>query len=301
MRVTVAVCTWNRCLLLRQALESMTALRIPAGTEWELLVVNNRCTDATDEVIAAFTGTLPLRRVYEPEPGLSHARNAAVREATGTYILWTDDDTLVDPGWLAAYVEAYERWPRAVMFGGPVMPWFMAPPPAWVKSGWSLIAEALAVRDLGPSPLLFDGGDNMPFGANYAVRIEEQRHCLYDPRLGMRAGTLMVGEETRVLTDLLAAGFEGRWVPGASVRHCIPPSRMTTRYLRRYHFGVGRSWAVTEPRDGSPTLLGRPRWAWKRAFLCEAKYLGGRWLSPPEVWLKNLISASRAWGYLRHY
>lgn len=298
MRVTVAICTWNRCQVLKLALEEMTRLLVPAGTEWELLVVNNRCVDATDSVITSFSVALPVRRVYEPEPGLSHARNAAVREATGEYILWTDDDTLVDPGWLAAYVEAFQRWPGAAAFGGPVVPLFLARPPKWLERGWPLIADAYAARALGPLPLPFDGAGNMPYGANFAVRMNEQRRFLYDPRLGVRAGRTIPGEETKVLKDLLAAGFEGWWVPDAGVRHCIPPERMTTRYLRRYYLGLGRLRALLEPPEPGPTILGRPRWAWKRALVCEAKYLLGRRLSPPDVWLGNLSRASKAWGYL---
>src|SRR5438093_1564287 len=141
MRVTIALCTWNRCTLLRQALEQMTRLVIPPGVSWELLVVNNRCTDDTDQVIAGYSGRLPLRRVYEPQPGLSHARNAAVREARGDYILWTDDDALVEEGWVEAYVEAFRRWPQAAVFGGPVRPWFTQTPPTWVERGWVLIAD----------------------------------------------------------------------------------------------------------------------------------------------------------------
>jgi glucosyl-dolichyl phosphate glucuronosyltransferase len=298
MRATVAICTWNRSALLAQSLERLTTLRIPPGVDWELLVVNNHCTDATDDVIASFAGRLPLRRLYEPEPGLSNARNAAVREATGDYILWTDDDTLVDPGWLEAYVEAFRTSPDAAIFGGPVEPWFLAAPPAWLVSGWPLVSAAFAERDLGPQPLPFDGHRLMPFGANYAVRLGAQRRHLYDPRLGVRGQRIVVGEETKVLKDLMAAGATGWWVPKARVRHCIPPERMTTRYLRRYHYGVGRSWAATEPQADGPTIFGRPRWAWKRALLGEIKYACGRLCRPPTIWLEDLIRASTAWGYI---
>jgi glycosyltransferase involved in cell wall biosynthesis len=61
---------------------------------------------------------LPLRRVFEPEPGFSSARNAAVRHATGDYIVRTDDDVIVDKDWLPAYERAVERWPEAVVLAG---------------------------------------------------------------------------------------------------------------------------------------------------------------------------------------
>src|SRR5207253_11169792 len=100
MHATVAICTWNRSQLLRQTLDQFLDLAIPAGMTWELLVVNNNSTDDTDVVLAEFESRLPLRRLFEREPGLSHARNAALAAATGDYILFTDDDVLIAQSWL---------------------------------------------------------------------------------------------------------------------------------------------------------------------------------------------------------
>src|SRR5215213_3679943 len=97
MRFTVAICTWNRAALLPEVLGRLARARPPAGG-WELLVVNNNSTDDTERVLDAFAGRLPLRRAFEQRQGLSHARNTAVKEATGEYLVWTDDDALVEAG-----------------------------------------------------------------------------------------------------------------------------------------------------------------------------------------------------------
>ncbi|MBV9958686.1 MAG: glycosyltransferase family 2 protein, partial [Acidobacteria bacterium] len=231
MNITVAICTWNRCALLEQTLERVAALRIPHGVEWELLVINNNSTDATPATLAAFASRLPLRAVFEAEPGLSHARNRAVHEAAGDYILWTDDDVLVDAEWLAAYSEAFTEWPDASVFGGNIEPWFEGTPPEWLPRVWQRVASAYASRDLGEESVALSTSV-MPFGANFAVRTAEQRQCLYDPRLGVRPGSIMGGEETTVIRRLLADGHTGRWVPRARVRHYIPQARQTIKYLR---------------------------------------------------------------------
>src|SRR5690349_14130582 len=102
MMITVAICSLNRAESLRRTLTSLTAMRIPADLAWETLVVNNEGTDHTDQVIDSFVGRLPIRRAMEPRRGLSNARNRAIDEARGDYIIWTDDDVVVDPSWLAA-------------------------------------------------------------------------------------------------------------------------------------------------------------------------------------------------------
>src|SRR5262249_32999269 len=173
LRLTIAICTWNRCEWLRKTLEGFSAVDIPVATEWEILVVNNNCTDQTDQVIRAYEGRLPIRRVFEPRPGLSHARNRAVTQATGKYILWTDDDVTVCTGWLAAYVDAFRRWPDAAVFGGPIEPWFDGTPPKWLSQIYNTIAGVYAARDFGTEPVPLSP-NVIPWGANYAVRAREQ-------------------------------------------------------------------------------------------------------------------------------
>src|SRR6266852_3488848 len=132
MQITIAICTWNRADLLRQTLEGMTRLLIPPEIDWELVVVNNNSTDATATVISEAANRLPIHGRFEPRQGKSHALNLAASEARGEYIVWTDDDVLVDQHWLAEYVAAFQRWPDASFFGGPIEPWLAAPSPVWL-------------------------------------------------------------------------------------------------------------------------------------------------------------------------
>lgn len=67
--ISVAICTWNRAKLLDQTLTQMRRLVVPAGVTWELLVVNNNCTDETDAVIERHETNLPIRRLFESRRG----------------------------------------------------------------------------------------------------------------------------------------------------------------------------------------------------------------------------------------
>src|SRR5690349_20687774 len=62
-RISVVICTWNRSRLLRKTLEHMTNLDIAPGTRWELIVVNNNCSDDTETVLDDFQNKLPLVRL----------------------------------------------------------------------------------------------------------------------------------------------------------------------------------------------------------------------------------------------
>ncbi len=235
-RVTVALCTWNRAKLLDQTLTQMHALRIPTDVEWELLVVNNNCTDETDAVIARHQNDLPIRRLFEPVPGVSHAKNRAMEVARGELMLWTDDDVLVDPGWLAAYREAAARWPEAGYFGGMIEPWFEVSPPGWILENVQRLQGMLVVRNLGSEERFFSETE-FPFGANMAFRTEALRTCRFDPNLGRAGKSEIRGEETALVRDLRSKGFRGVWVPGARVSHFVTRERLTRRYVWSYYHG----------------------------------------------------------------
>ncbi|HUJ10143.1 MAG TPA: glycosyltransferase, partial [Verrucomicrobiae bacterium] len=75
MDVAIIICTYNRADNLRRTLEVMCALQVPADLQWEVVVVDNNSTDATRAVCVEVGGRLPLRYIFEPRQGKSHALN----------------------------------------------------------------------------------------------------------------------------------------------------------------------------------------------------------------------------------
>ena len=297
MRIDVAICTWNRCRLLAATLERLQDIEIPQNVDWHVIVIANNCTDNTAATLQSFAGRLPLRTIFEPRPGLSNARNRAVAEATGDYLVWTDDDVLVDRRWLAAYAQAFERWPTAAFFGGPIEPWFEGTPPRWLAEHWRKVSHVFAVRELGDVPFPFDGSQ-LPYGANCAFRMDVQRRYSFDPSLGVRPGISLRGEEVQVMRQMLADGLMGWWVPEARVRHYIPRHRQSLRYLRQVFHGYGKLRGRRLPTSDGPRWFGRPRWLWRRALVAEARYWRRRVTSGPDAWLTALKETATAWGEL---
>lgn len=297
LRVSLAICTWNRAASLERTLRSMIALSVPADVQWELIIVNNACSDATDEVIASFSDKLPIRRAYERTPGLAIARNRAVAEATGEYIVWTDDDVLVDPGWLTAYCDAFRAWPGAQVFGGPIEPLFEGEPPSWLprvldQIGWVYGRQSFGQEPVRLSPDNIDGG---PYGANMAFRMDVLRKRGFDSRLGVRHEEYATGEETELIRETLLAGGEGWWIPMTPVMHLIPRSNQTTRYIRRWM--VGRARAASIARGDNVPLSRIPR-IWLRIAWHELAFQTLRLVGPPETWIQPLLRTSYARGRL---
>ena len=300
MKVTVAICTWNRSDLLNKTLENMLQLRADESFSWELIIVNNNCTDDTDQVTMKFSDRLPIKYISEPTPGLSNARNAAVRNATGDYVIWTDDDVLVDENWLMAYVEAFIKYPEAAVFGGPVEPWFDGEPPRWLIQGWEHVAGSYAVRDLGNSEICFQQkGNIIPYGANFAVRFKEQVENLYDPHLGLVGDKRIMGEEVTVLRQILSVpGAVGWWLPNAKVKHWLPKERQSLRYIKKYYVGRGKTRKLQKPEvlNNRKTLFGRPRKMYKKLIIGNSKYIIQRIFYDSKVWLQTYVKNCILWG-----
>ena len=103
--LTLALCTHNHADRLARTLSALAQL-VPPACAWQLLIVDNASTDDTPHLAAASdwrTPAMDVRVVREEKLGLSNARNRAIREATGEYIIFMDDDETPDPHWLGAH------------------------------------------------------------------------------------------------------------------------------------------------------------------------------------------------------
>jgi glucosyl-dolichyl phosphate glucuronosyltransferase len=259
LKVTVAICTYNRASLLDQTLTQMRRLRIPEGVDWELLVINNRCTDDTDAVLERFDGLLPLTRLYEPQPGQSNARNHGLDHATGDWVLWTDDDVLVDPDWVTGFVATVRRHPEAAAVGGPIEPWFVQEPDPILAEAFALLRNGFCGTNLGDEERMLRG-DELLMGANMAFRLAFVHSQRFDPALGRVQAFQGGGDDFEYLLEVRRRGGTAVWSPAMRVKHYVDPARMTLGYLRRFYFDTGVCQVRKQGVPAGTRFLGMPRW-----------------------------------------
>ena len=300
MFVTIAICTWNRADLLDLCLNRMLDLVIPEGVRYEVIVVNNNCTDKTAQILEKYADRMPLVPLMERRQGKSYALNTALNHARGELILWTDDDVLVEANWLKAHVEAAREMPDADFFGGPIRPRFINSPPEWIAEAWQYISGAFAELELGDQPLEFDERTHA-FGANFAIRTKVQKQCHYNTRLGRVGDNDIRCEETDLQCRLLRSGHKGYWVPQAGVEHLIPDERLTHDYVRAWQIGIGESMGILK-NEGHEVLYHR---SFKQLLLhgrlrmASLKYLLSRHLLPSKNWGKYYARIGFLTGRIR--
>lgn len=262
MRLTVAICTYNRARLLRQTLAGVSRQDFPKG-EFEVLVIDNNSTDDTAAAVAEFSSLEPRpRHVLETRQGLDHARNRAIAEARGEVILFADDDILVEPTWLAEMYRPFAQSSRVGAVGGEVVPVFPDGVPPWI-AGWH---RPLAYRhDLGPTP-----PNQNPMGANVAIRASLFAELgPFSTTLDRQGDKLFSGGDEEMVRRIRRGGYEVWFSPKARVLHQMPQNRTTFRYARRHAFDSARSRVVDRVAQGRAT-----GYLWSRLLANPPKALG---------------------------
>jgi glycosyltransferase involved in cell wall biosynthesis len=233
MYISAIICTHNRSRHLEAAVASLINQTLPRDG-YEIIVVDNASADDTGQVVRGLSsGTLNVRHVYEPELGLSHARNRGVAEARGDVVAFMDDDAVADPQWLSAIKATFEGVsPQPVCVGGKVSPIWESPRPDWLPDDSKL--GILTVLHWGEQPLWLQWGRQYLVGTNIAFKKDRLLAVGgFNPTLGRKGEGLLADEESLVLS-LIYYGFGEKSIyyqPEAHVRHLIPDLRVSKRYL----------------------------------------------------------------------
>jgi len=240
VNITVILTTYNRCQHLARVLGTVAASTLPDSVKWEVVVVDNNSSDQTREVVEDFCCRHPgrFRYVFEPKQGVSHARNAGVREAWGDIVAFVDDDVVVGPTWLQNLTAALHngQWAGA---GGPIVPERPFSPPRWLPLKERYALAPLPVFDLGP-----EAGQlaEPPCGTNMAFRKEMfEKYGRFRTDLDRCGKDLLSNGDTEFGRRLMNAGERLRYEPSAVIHHPVSESRLRKKYFLAWWFGKGRS------------------------------------------------------------
>lgn len=257
MNISVVLCTFNRCLSLPRALDSLGAQTLPESVSWEAIIVDNNSSDGTRALSEEYCHRYPgrFRYAFEPQQGLSRARNTGIRHATGEIIAFIDDDVVADPEWLRNLTASLLQgeWAGA---GGRILPPSEFSPPDWLTLGGEMdLGGPLALFDLGDRPMELG---RAPYGTNMAFRKSMfDKYGAFRVELGRCGKNLLSGEDTEFGKRLMAAGERLCYEPAALVYHPVPDERLSELHFRTWWFDFGRTRIIE--RAARPGIFGIPR------------------------------------------
>ncbi|GIV54543.1 MAG: hypothetical protein KatS3mg039_1061 [Candidatus Kapaibacterium sp.] len=111
--VSIVIPARNEEQRIRRCLESLLRLDYPREC-LEIIVVNDRSSDRTAEIVASYQAQLPVLRLVTIDAsnegnlrGKAGALDVGIATARGTIILLTDADCAVHPRWVRAHVAQY--------------------------------------------------------------------------------------------------------------------------------------------------------------------------------------------------
>ncbi|HWA45913.1 MAG TPA: glycosyltransferase family A protein, partial [Hypericibacter adhaerens] len=207
------------------------------------------------EIAAA--GAVRIDYELEPQPGIPAVRNRAIDAAAalqGKWLAFIDDDSIPEPGWLAALLAALRR-ESAQFAGGPIL---FGPPEepvgAWrrfvcrglvASSHRRLRWRARARREKLDRTVITT--------ANWCVDLPwlRERGLRFDSRFAHSGGS-----DTAMDRAIRAAGARTVYEMASLVTETLPAERLTLRYqfLRRMHSGMVRGYQRRSLRGFGPVL-----------------------------------------------
>jgi succinoglycan biosynthesis protein ExoM len=215
---------------LRSAIESCLGQDLLPKEKMEVVVVDNTLTGDLRGMIDHYAKRDPrVRYVHQPCKGFSHARNAGVEQALGTYVAFLDDDEEASVGWAPALLRQAHQGAFAVF--GPIRASFDAPLDC--PEAESLFSRSLAYRDgsditrhhayLGTGNSLFRRDVCFPSRPFFATEFND---------LG--------GEDSDFLMGLVDCGIRLIWASDALVVEHVPSERIAPVRMALHRFRSGQ-------------------------------------------------------------
>jgi len=113
--VSVIIPTYNRKDLLSETLDSLAQQTYPSA-RFEVILVDDGSTDGTD-AIAAEAFPFILRYFWQSNQGDAAARNLGAQRSQAEFLVFLDDDILVEVGYLTHLIQAHDIGQNKIVIG----------------------------------------------------------------------------------------------------------------------------------------------------------------------------------------
>jgi glycosyltransferase involved in cell wall biosynthesis len=112
--VSVIIPAYQHGRCIEEALESVIAQKF---RDFEIIVINDGCTDDTEEVLQPYVEKNLIRYFHQQNQGISATRNRGLSLASGEFVAFLDDDDVWVPDKLEWQVDALVNSPALVVGG----------------------------------------------------------------------------------------------------------------------------------------------------------------------------------------
>jgi GT2 family glycosyltransferase len=228
--VSIVIPTFNGASRIGNSLDAL--LKQTPRRNVEILVIDDGSTDSTRQVVGRYPD---VRLISQANAGPATARNRGAVEATGSILLFTDDDCVPMPDWLDAMVAPFNE--ESIV---------------GAKGAYRTHQRSLAARfvqiEYEDRYRIMAAVANIDFIDTYSAAFVRSRFLEMN---GFDTSfPVACAEDIELSYRMSARGWEMRFVPAAIVYHTHPDT--FSKYLKKkYKFAFWRVLAVGKnPRKG---------------------------------------------------
>jgi len=241
--VTAIVCCHNSAAVITPTLKALSRQEIPSACGYEVILVDNNCSDETVELARqAWQGMgFPLRIEREDTPGLIHARKRGVAAARYDVVMFVDDDNALAPDWVVKIRALFRERPDVGIIGGRNIADIQGAKPWWFDRFESMYA-------CGPRAEAAALNPKKNFGAGLAFRTPLIRSVLFSELplflTGRTGAQLTLGEDSEMVMRSQLLGWDFFYDPSLILRHRILGKRLQWAYLKELAGEGGKAWIL---------------------------------------------------------
>lgn len=286
--VSIIVPTFQRPDGIEIALNSLAHQQVK-GRAMEIVVADNDPAASAKDFVTKFAKTCPVEIVYVhvPDPGVSNARNGALENARGRFIIFLDDDMEALDDWAQKLVDTSLKLKAGIVFGPAValMPNAEDKRNPYMEPFFSRIAdmdhEGIMTETLGTGGCLLD------------LKLCDMPNPPFDTSLNETGG-----EDDILFDHLRQTGTLVGWSPEAKAWEIVPAKRATPEYIwtRNFAFGQGPTHIhVNRGLKGAPGVLRFMITGTIQTLMYAPVYWGLKLAGHP-AWVKYMARTARGVG-----
>jgi len=259
INVSICICTFRRPELLANLLSSLSSQLISVQHNSfvlggvEVIVVDNDPYNSALPVLTQAQCTMgnQLIGLHAPVPNISLARNLAVHQARGVWVVMMDDDEIPAADWIVRLIEAQQTYQADVVFG-PVLVHYADGVSAWLQQGAYFERRRLVTGTRVEAHDARSGNVLIRRSALVALcPADDFASGPFDPEYG-RTG----GEDSILFRELGKRGAVMVWCDEATVSELVPVERATANWLLQRSYRTGQLYLRAELYG----LSGQMRW-----------------------------------------
>jgi len=225
---SVCIATYKRPKLLDELLTSLINQNLTENIKIEIIVVDNDSQTSAKNICTNFRhNNISLKYFIQPQKNIALTRNKAVKEATGEYILFIDDDEKASPDWIINLSNTLISYQADAVFGR-VISYFKNKVPNWLKETYIYNRPSPAT---GSSPL-FTSTNNCMIKSSLIKNMEGPFEAEYG---------LTGGSDSKLFAILTNKGAKFVSCYEAWVSEEIPAERTKLGYLIKRVFRTGNN------------------------------------------------------------